>query len=158
MDVPDRIDPTTIKHLGISLPALGEVDSVADPSPRHCGVDRGWHNIIVAATNAWCFFFEQQVTVADQTIEPPQLVVEFWARRGISIGEIYAADNEPIHLGLDVAAVSIIRIPRQPATTFRRLRSSGEDCDTVVRLLAVPYCAVAGVPDRVGRKFVVRRL
>src|SRR5882757_10383091 len=80
MDVPDRIDPTTIKHLGISLPALREVDSVADPSPRHCGIDRGWHNIIVAAKNAWCFLFEQQVAVADQTIEPPQLVVEFWAR------------------------------------------------------------------------------
>ncbi len=58
MDAPDCIDPPVDEHCGIGLPALGKVDRIAQPAPRHHSVDWSWNNIKVAAKYARYAVFE----------------------------------------------------------------------------------------------------
>src|SRR5439155_18060210 len=78
MKAPDGIDPAILEHFGIGLPALRKINRIAQPAPRHHGIDRGWNDIEVAAKDGGRAVFEQELTVTDQAIEPAQFVIELW--------------------------------------------------------------------------------
>ena len=96
--------------------------------------------------------------MVDEALEPSQLVVELRARGGVAVGEVQAADGDAADVGLDVAAVGVVRIAGQAAPGLLRLLAPGEDGDAVPALLAVPDGLVAGLADRVDRELLVRRL
>jgi hypothetical protein len=74
---------------------------------------------------------EQSGGMCNQALEPFQLVVELRSGLRIAIGQVQAADDDPVHRGLDVAAVQVIRIAGQAAPAFDRFAAAGEDRDPV---------------------------
>lgn len=90
---------------------------------------------------------EQFVGVPGQALDPAQLVVEFWSRCRIAIGQIEAADQDTVYGRLDVAAMGVVIVSRKAAPGLDRLGTACEDSDTVPTLLTVPDSTVAGVPD-----------
>src|SRR5258706_12779506 len=93
-----------------------------------------------------------------KTLEPSQLVVEFRTRRGIAVGKIEASDENPIDTRLDVPAMNVLGVARQPATALEGIAPSRQDGDAVPAFLPMPDCAVAGLPNRRFRKFFLRCL
>ncbi|ESY86451.1 hypothetical protein X741_33120 [Mesorhizobium sp. LNHC229A00] len=156
MDAPDRIDPAILKHPGIGLPTLGKVHRISKPSSRRYSINRGWNNIIVSAQHGRCALFEEATPVADQAVEPTQLVVKLGTRGRISVWQIETTDDESADLRLDIAAMAVIRVAGKPASTLDGARSASEDSDAVVGFLAVPDCTIPSVADRLGRKLLVR--
>ena len=95
--------------------------------------------------------------MADQALEPLQLVVELRPRLRIAVGQVQAADDDPVHRSLDVAAMRVVGIARQAAPAFDRLASVGEDRDPVPGRLPVPDRAVARPFDLGDRECGIRR-
>jgi len=75
-------------------------------------IEFGRHHIEIAGEHDGCTCPEELRGVRGQPIEPAQLVIEFRAGGGISVGQIQTANQDPIYRGLDVAAVRIPRIAR----------------------------------------------
>lgn len=130
------VETPRIKHGSIRPPTLRKIHSNPDPAPRHHSVYRRWHDIVVPAENSRLTLLEQKFTAGDQTLEPFQLVVEFRTRSGIAVGQVKAADDKPVDLGLDVACVSS-GSPGNP-----RRRSSGSF--PRVELGSLRHCRTSG--------------
>lgn len=90
--------------------------------------------------------------VADEVLEPGQLVVELRSRLGIAIGQVQAGHQQAVDGRFEVAAVGIAGVARQAAAYLQRLAVAGEDGDAVPRRLALPDRAVSGLLQRRGGK------
>src|SRR5690554_4140829 len=93
----------------------------------------------------------------DKPAEPVQLVLELrpWCR--VAVRQIEAADEDALNGRLNVSAVQVKRVTRQPASRFHGSGITGQDRNTIPALLTVPDGAVAGALDRSDRKAFVRR-
>ena len=78
----------------------------------------------------------------DQALEPGQLVIELRAGLRIAIGKIQASHYQTGNRRLDVAAMRIVGIARQPTPYLDWVGAAREDRDAVPRGLAVPDRAV----------------
>src|SRR5271163_5046877 len=93
-----------------------------------------------------------------QALNPSEFVIELGAGRRIAVGKIEAADEDAVDLGLEVAALYVVRVAGQASTSLQRILTARENGDAVPALLAVPDHAVAGLADSGFRKLLLRRL
>src|SRR5215203_6155326 len=59
---------------------------------------------------------------------------------------------------LDITALRVLKLARQPTPGLGRIGSAGEDCDAIPTLLAVPDRPVASVTKRRSREPLLRGL
>ena len=129
------------------------------PSARACRRRVGRHDVVVAGEHDRRAGREQLRGMRDQPLEPAQLVIELRPGRGIAVGQIEAADQQPVDRGLDIAAVQSSSdrragraasrsAPRRGRGWRRRSSSSGR-----ARSRHSPPRAIGAVG-----KFLVRRL
>ncbi|KRB31029.1 hypothetical protein ASD99_21745 [Mesorhizobium sp. Root695] len=118
MDAPDCIYPAVLKHLGIGLTTLGKVNRIANPSSRHHGINRSWNDIVVSTQHGRRSRCKQILAVANQALEPAQLVVELGTGCGVSVWQVKTADNEPANVRLDIAAMAVVRVAGKPASAL----------------------------------------
>ena len=88
----------------------------------------------------------------DQPFKPCEFVIEFRAGLRIAVGQIQAADNYAANARFDIAAVRIVRIARQSAADFDRIRTFCQDRDSIPRGLAMPDSTVPRLADSRDRK------
>lgn len=69
--------------------------------------------------------------MADQPLEPRQLVVEFETGLRIAIRQVETPDEGAVHRGLDVVALRVVRIARKFAPRQYGLHAACEDRDTI---------------------------
>jgi hypothetical protein len=87
-----------------------------------------------------------------KTRQPSELVVELRPGRRIAVRQIEAADDDAGNRRLDIAALRVLEVARQPTPGFGRIGPAREDCDAIPTLLPVPDRAVASVTRRGGRE------
>src|SRR4029079_14135184 len=80
----------------------------------------------------------------DEPLEPGKLVVEFRARLRVAVGKVKAPYDDAVHVGLDVAAVLVLRIAGEDAPAFHGLCTPRKDRDAIPGLLAVPDRLIPG--------------
>src|SRR5579872_5785064 len=94
----------------------------------------------------------------NQALEPGELVVELGAGLRIAVRQVERCNRDTTDLGLDVAAVCIVRIARQSAADLVWLGFLGENRDPIEGALSVPDGAVARGANRHDRKRRIGRL
>jgi hypothetical protein len=94
------------------LPNLGPEQRVIDPARGLINVEFGGHHVEIAGEHHGHACRKKLRGVLGQPIEPAQLVIEFRAGCRITVGQIQATNQQPIHRRFDVAAVPIIQIAR----------------------------------------------
>ncbi len=118
---------------------------------------RGNHVVITRKDDGHAGVVESLCMLCEP-LEPFQLVLELRSRLGIAIGQVDAAHADAVHVGLDVAAVRIVRIAGQAASHLDGLCAPRENRDAVVRGLPVPHGVVTGLLQGKRREFFIRRL
>src|SRR5690349_15057482 len=83
-----------------------------------------------------------------EAFEPPELVIEFRTGCRIAVRQIHARNQNAIENRLDVPAMKVIRIPRQPSTVLVQLTPASQDGNSVPTFLAVPNRAVSSISNR----------
>lgn len=100
----------------------------------------------------------QPARMRDQALEPAQLVVELRSRLRVAVGQVQAADDEPVRGHFQVAALRVLAVAGQGAAALDRLGVAREHGDAVPRALADPARAIARALDLLARKAFVGRL
>src|ERR1051326_4882449 len=95
--------------------------------------------------------------MSNQTLEPSQLVIKFWAWLRIAVREIKAGDPDALHRCFQIATVGIVWIVRQPAAVLDRLAATSQDRDAIPGLLPMPDGPVTRCAESDRWKSVVRR-
>src|SRR3546814_14147579 len=72
------------------------------------------------------FLGEQRARAIAQPVDPFELVVEFGAGLRIAVGQIDRRDRQPVDIDLEIAAVRILGIAREPALALDRTHALGE--------------------------------
>lgn len=132
---------------GRPFPGAGVVD-----------IEVAGHHVEVAGQHHRMAALHQLGGVADEVLEPGQLVVELRSRLGIAIGQVKTGHQQAVDGRFEVAAVGIAGVARQAAAYLQRLAVAGEDGDAVPRRLALPDRAVSGPLQRRGGEARVGRL
>src|SRR2546426_8026902 len=100
----------------------------------------------------------QALRMLDQALEPRQLVIELRPGLRIAVRQIQAADDDPLHRRLQIAALLVLRIARQLAPAHDRVRALREDRHPVPRLLPPPQRPISRIADRLDRQARLGRL
>src|SRR5208283_2949856 len=158
MQLAHGVGPTLSDQVSKGLASLGTEERVLHPALGLVNINLGRDHIVVAGENGWRVGREEILRVFRQALEPTELVVELGPRRGIAVGQIKAADDDAVDTRLDVAAVRVLGIAGQAATTLDRFAAAREDRDAIPAFLAMPDWRVAGFADRRFRKFILGRL
>src|SRR5579872_2236037 len=93
-----------------------------------------------------------------KSLEPAQLVIELWTRRGIAIRKIKACDEHAVDLPFEIPAMQIVRVARQFVANLDRIGAAREDRDTIEALLAAPDNTISCLANRSFGKLVVQNL
>src|SRR5271154_3463841 len=96
--------------------------------------------------------------MGNQTLEPSQLIGEFWTRLRIAVWEIDTAAHHATDGGLDLARLCILGIAGQLPTGEDRIRAAGEDRDAFPSRLPSPNRSIPRPPQDVFRKRAILRL
>src|SRR5258708_22435499 len=91
-----------------------------------------------------------------EALHPPKLIIKFLGPDRIAVRQIERADRQPFDLGLNIAAVAIIRITWKSDTPKLWSIALRENRDPVEALLPVPDGAVPRCFDIADRKGFVR--
>src|SRR5271163_3375218 len=158
MKLAQGVGPALSDQVGKGLSRFGTKERVFHPAFGLVNIDLGRDHVVVAGENGGRVGSEENLRVFRQALEPTELVVELGPRRGIAVGQIKAADDDAVDTRLDVAAVRVLGIAGQAATTLDRFAAAREDRDAIPAFLAMPDWRVAGFADRRFRKFFLRRL
>jgi len=112
MKRPHRISPALREQAMERLPDLRPEQRIIDPALRLMNVEFGGHHIEIVGEHNGHPGREELPGMRGQPIEPTQLLIELRAGRRISVGQIQATDQHPIHRRLDVATVCITQTAR----------------------------------------------
>ena len=168
--IPERIDTLVrVKFAESIRPSLREEalervsdldpeQSVVEPSLGLVDIKFGGHDIVVAGQHNRSIRCQQFRSIADQTVKPAQLVVELWTGGGISVRKIEATNEDAIYRRLDIAAVAILRVPRESPSSLDRVSIPCQYRNAVSALLTIPDTTIACFTNGAFRKFLVRRL
>src|SRR5215218_5888209 len=152
------VGPALIDEAAIGKPDLGAEERVIDPTLRLVDVEFGRHDVEIAGEHHRHTAFQELGGVRGKTLEPSELVVELRPGCRIAVRQIEAADDDAGNCRLDIAALRVLGVARQPTPGLGRIGAPGEDCDAIPTLLAVPDRAVAGVTKGRRREPLLRRL
>ena len=116
------------------------------------------HHIPVAAQHRRPLVGQQRAGVRAEALHPFELVIELLGSDRVAVGQIERADDQPLHLRLDVAAVTVVGVAwKADAPQLGRIAPS-EDRHPVEPLLPVPHGAVARRLDVGDRQRLVGAL
>src|SRR5580704_375334 len=158
MHLAKGIGPALSDQVSECLSGFGTEERVIHPAFRFIDIKLGRDHVVVAGENDGRVGSEEILGVFRQAIEPTEFVIELGPRRRIAVGEIKAADDDAIDPRLDVAAVRVLGIARQAATTLDRFATARENRNAIPAFLAMPDWRVAGFADRRFREFILRCL
>src|SRR5918998_5019127 len=82
--------------------------------------------------------------MAGEPLHPTQFIVEFFCADRIAVGQIERSDDKVADLGLDIAAMAVVRAIWQPRAPQRRRLVARQYGNPVKTLLTVPDAAIAG--------------
>ena len=88
-------------------------------------------------------------------LHPFKLIVELLGPDRIAVGQIERCDDHAVHLGLDISAMRVVGIARQPDPAQLGRAAADQDRDPVEALLPMPHGAVAGGLDVGDRQLLV---
>src|ERR1039458_7761083 len=88
-------------------------------------------------------------------LEPTEFVIELRTGRRGAVGKIQAANQNVADLRLNIAAVDVVRIAREPATTFNGIETARNNGDAVPALLAMPNRTIARLANSCFWKFLL---
>src|ERR1700730_170526 len=123
----NRVCPSLLEQPMIGRSCLRSEQRIVDPTFGFVDVDVRGHHVVIAGENDRGISTHELGGTDGQTLEPPQLVIEFRAGRGIAVGKIKTSDNESTNAGFNVATVEVIRIARQSPLRFDWITSSRKD-------------------------------
>src|ERR1700689_2538123 len=158
MQLAHGVGPALSDQVSEGLTRFGTEERVIHPTFRLVDINLGGDHVVVAGENDGRVGSEEIFRMFRQAIDPTEFVVELGPRRRIPVGEIKAADDDAIDTRLDVAAVRVLGIARQAATTLDRFPAARENRDAIPAFLAMPDWRIAGFADRRFGKFILRRL
>ena len=138
MQLAHGIGPALSDHVSKGLSRLGTKERVFHPALRLININLGRDHVVVAGEDGGRVGSEEILGMFRQTIEPTEFVIELGPRRRIAVGEIDATDDDVIDTRLDVAAVRVLGIAGQAATTLDRFPAARENRDTIPAFLAMP--------------------
>ena len=96
--------------------------------------------------------------VCRETIQPRELVIEFWSRLRIAVRRIERGDEDAVDGGFDKAGLRVVGIAGQSGPGDDRLAAPRQNRDPVPRFLAAPDRAIPRLLDRRPRELTVRGL
>src|SRR5262249_35043394 len=104
-------------------------------------------HVVVARQHYRCASRYEFGGMADEAIKPSQLVVEFWSRLRVPIGQVDGCDQESMDSRLDVAGLAIFRIARQVGVGQHWSMVSRENGHAVPGTLPLPHCFVPEIAE-----------
>src|SRR5215212_9959782 len=158
MECAYSVGPALIDEAAEGEPDLGAKERVVNPALRLVDVEFGRHDVEIAGEHHRHADFQELGGVRGKTLEPSEFVVELRPGRRIAVRQIEAADDDAGNCRLDIAALRVLKLARQPTPGLGWIGAAGEDCDAIPTLLAVPDRAVAGVTKGRSREKLLRRL
>src|SRR5829696_9383346 len=152
------VGPALIDEAAEGEPDLRAKERVIDPTLGLVDVEFGRHDVEIAGEHHRHAAFQELGGVRGKAREPSEFVVELRPGRRIAVRQIEAADDDAGNCRLDIAALRVLKLARQPTPGLGWICAAGEDCDAIPTLLAVPDRAIAGVTKRRSREPLLRRL
>jgi hypothetical protein len=115
------------------------------------------HDVVVAGEDDRVAALGERARVAEQALEPGQLVVELGARLRVAVGQVDRGDEHAVDGGLDVARVVVGVVARKRSPRHDRPVSRASSA-TPFHVFCPTRRAVAGVFERGARELGVGRL
>src|SRR5262249_46493260 len=131
VQLPDGVRPPLTELPAASLPGLRPEQGVIHPALRPVDVELLRDYVVVTGQDDRLRLRHQLRSVGRESLEPAELVVELGAGGGVAVRQVEAADPHPADGALDVPALRVLRVPRQPPRRLDGGGAPGKDGDAV---------------------------
>ena len=96
--------------------------------------------------------------MSHEACQPAKLVLEFRSGCRVAVGKVEAANQDPLHCRLNIAALTVILLPREMVPCFHGRLPTRQNGNPVPTALPAPYRPVTGGSKRGLWKLLLRGL